>query len=102
MREILLLDAFFADIGHLSLSLALVLHFWPYVFSEVAEKWCPDQLIWSWQALRFWKAGNVSRDGGLQKTKEILSYSTVDVSRTSVSMLPGLCSFCSLPNYLNS
>ena len=48
MREILLLDAFFADIGHLSLSLALVLHFWPYVFSEVAEKWRPDQLIWSW------------------------------------------------------
>lgn len=78
MREILLLDAFFADV---SLSFP---HIWPNVFSEVAEKWCPDQPIWSWQALRFWKAGDVSRGGGLQKTKEILSYSTLDVSRPSV------------------
>lgn len=93
---------FFAGIDHPSPSLASVLCFGPFVCSEVAERWCPDQQSWSWQALGFWKARDVSRGVGLRKTKEILSYSTVDASRTSLWMLPALLSFCSLPNDFNS
>lgn len=93
---------FFAGVDHPSPSLTSLSCFWPFLCSEMAERWCPDQKSWSCQALGFWKARDFSRGVGLRKTKEILSYSTVDASRTSLRMLPALLSFCSLPNDFNS
>lgn len=68
---------------------------WPFLCSGVAERWCPEQQSWSWQALGFCKARDVSRGVGLGKTKGILSSSTVDAAglhfeccQPVVSLLP--------------
>lgn len=96
MRGMQILAAlfFFAGIDHLSPFLSSVWCLWLAVCSEVAERWCPEQQSWSWQALAFWKVRDVSRGVGFGKTKGILSYSgckqdfTLSAASSVVFLLP--------------
>lgn len=54
------------------------------------------------QAECFCKAEGAARGVGLHSTKEMLSCSSVDASRTSDLTLPVQWSFSCLPNYLTS
>lgn len=64
---------FLADVFHLALSIALVLHFWPYVFSEGAEHWCPDQRSGAGMELAgsvLLESRDVSRGGSFRKQRK--------------------------------